>query len=139
MLLKHVPKNINEKMYSMIASTAVDENPNALQSDNYEKVYQKHFCNKINGRMEVKLNDGSRVDCLTTRYAIEVDFANKSYEGIGQALYYGIKTGKKPGVVMISKKPHKDQKNLTKLLAVAKKYGITIWTIDSNFKIKRYK
>ncbi len=89
--------------------------------------------------MEVSLKDSSRVDYLTAQYAIEVDFGNKNYEGIVQALFYAIKICKKPGVVMISEKPYKDQKNLTKLLTVAKKYGITIWTINKDFVIRKYK
>ena len=88
--------------------------------------------------MEVKLSDGSRVDYLTSTYAIEVDFANKSYEGIGQSLYYSIKIGKKAGVVMISENPKKDRKNLNRLLTVAKKFDITVWVIDRNFMIRRY-
>jgi len=105
----------------------------------YEKVYQKVFCKKLGGKMEVKLKDGSRVDCLTAHYAIEVDFANKSYEGIGQALYYSIETGKKPGVCMISENPSKDRRNLNKLLTVAKKYDIAVWVIYKDFSTKRYK
>ena len=51
---------------------------------NYEKYYQTKFCNKLNGRIEYRLEDTTRVDCLTDDYAIEVDWAKKwAEEGIG--------------------------------------------------------
>ena len=49
----------------------------------YEKVYQKFFCNKMHGQMEYELTDKTRVDCLTSTYAIEVDFGKKWAESIG--------------------------------------------------------
>lgn len=45
------------------------------------------MCNALDGKMEVVLKDKTRIDCLTAEYAIEVDFAKKGAEGIGQALY----------------------------------------------------
>ncbi|MFH1027609.1 MAG: hypothetical protein V1791_06370 [Pseudomonadota bacterium] len=34
-------------------------------------------------------------------YAVEVEYAHKWAEAIGQSLYYSRMTGKKPGVVLI--------------------------------------
>ena len=42
-----------------------------------------------------------RVDCLTEHYAIEVDFADKWAEGIGQAYLYAAVFERRPGVVYI--------------------------------------
>ena len=38
-------------------------------------------------------------------YAVEFDFAEKWAEAVGQALYYALKTGKKPAVVLIMEDP----------------------------------
>lgn len=66
-----------------------------------EKSYQDATCNGI---IEYRLDDGTRVDCLTEIYAIEYDFANKWYNALGQSLYYSMKTGKKAGIVLIFRK-----------------------------------
>jgi len=67
-----------------------------------EKWYQDTFCCC---EKEVVLPDKTRVDCLTATHAIEYDFADKWAEAMGQALYYGCKTGKKPGVYLILEDP----------------------------------
>lgn len=93
-----------------------------------EKEYQEAWCDKANGIMEYVLDDRTRVDCLTEEYAIEFDFAKKWAEAIGQALHYSIKTGKKPGVVLIMK-DRKDDKYLKRLKAVSERYDIKVWTV----------
>ena len=104
-----------------------------------EKFYQNIFCKKINGVTEYVLNDRSRVDCLTSTYALEVDFANKWAESIGQSLFYAIKTDKDPAVLLITENPQKDIKYLRRFNIVAKKHGIQLFTIDRNLVIKRHK
>ncbi|MDQ7083821.1 MAG: hypothetical protein Q9M36_02335 [Sulfurovum sp.] len=42
-----------------------------------EKYYQTLLCNELDGIIEKVLKDKTRVDCLTSRYAIEVDFSKK--------------------------------------------------------------
>ena len=66
-----------------------------------ERYYQSQWCAEHNGIMEYRLDDGTRVDCLTETHAIEFDFAPKWAESIGQSLYYGAKTDKTPGIVII--------------------------------------
>jgi hypothetical protein len=90
-----------------------------------EKHYQKETCNGI---MEYRLDDGSRVDCLTEEYAIEYDFANKWAEAVGQSLYYAEKTGKKPAIILILK-DEKQKKHLPKVEVLCKKYGIELGVI----------
>jgi len=82
----------------------------------------------MHGQTEVVLNDKARVDCLTDQYAVEVDFAEKWAEGIGQALFYGVKTGRKPGVLLILENDG-DERFIERLNLTAEKYGITTWTI----------
>lgn len=97
-----------------------------------EKTYQAHWCSIHNGKQEVILNDKARADCVTKTHAIEFDFASKWAESIGQALYYAIATGLKPGIVLILENPQKEQKYLARVNAVAKKHGITVWTMKTS-------
>ena len=94
-----------------------------------EKAYQSRWCSIHNGKQEVMLFDRTRADCLTKTHAVEFDFASKWAESVGQALYYAIVTGLKPGIVLILANPQKEQKYLARVNSVAKKYGITVWTM----------
>ena len=94
-----------------------------------ERYYQELTCRALGGQLEYVLTDHARVDCLTADYAIEVDFAPKWAESIGQALYYAQETGKRPGVILILEHPAKDVRYLRRLSAIAQRYGITVWTI----------
>lgn len=67
----------------------------------HEKVYQDHFCKEMNGVTEVVLPDKTRVDCVTYEEAIEVDFAEKWAESIGQSLYYATVMDKRPAILLI--------------------------------------
>ena len=87
-----------------------------------EAYYQSLWCAANGGITEVRLPDKARVDCLTPDYAIEVDFAEKAWkEGVGQALWYGLVTRRKPGVLVIMLE-ERDCKYLTRL------NGIVNWT-----------
>ena len=93
-----------------------------------EKYYQNRLCSRLNGVTEYRLKDATRVDCLTNKYAIEVDWAKKWAEGIGQALYYGLMTGKKPAVALIVGR--RDKRYLRRLRKVTRKFNIKIFLID---------
>jgi len=80
-----------------------------------EKTYQEHWCKARGGQLEYRLSDKTRVDCLTDKYAVEFDFANKWHECIGQALYYGQKTKRTPACVLIMENGEKDIKYLRRL------------------------
>lgn len=73
----------------------------AVYHPHSESSYQHVWCSAHNGIEEYENPDKTRVDCLTDTHAVEFDFANKYYEGIGQALHYSVMTGKKPMVVLI--------------------------------------
>ena len=51
------------------------------------------------------LPDRTRCDCLTKTHAIEFDFGPKWAEAVGQTLYNGLQTGKRPGIVLILESP----------------------------------
>lgn len=99
-----------------------------------EKEYQIYWCNKAGGTVEYKNSDNTKVDCLTERYAIEFDFAEKWAESVGQALYYGLTTGKKSGIVLISENGEKDLQHIKRAQILSKKYKIKLWVIN-NFQL----
>lgn len=119
-----------------VASGAKDENTQAISGQGYghshlhpERYYQQLACTALGGQLEHVLPDHTRVDCLTADHAIEVDFAPKWAESVGQALYYAQETSKRPGVILILEHPTKDVRYLRRLSSIAQQYGITIWTI----------
>lgn len=95
-----------------------------------ERAYQEAWCARNNGVTEYVLSGGSRVDCLTDEYAVEVDFAHKWQEAIGQSLYYARKTERKPGIVLIMEAPE-DQRYLGRLFYTIRERGefIKVWVI----------
>jgi len=102
-----------------------------------EKDYQKYFCKILGGVTEYRLKDKTRVDCLLDDYAIEVDFAQKWAESIGQSLYYASQTSRKAAVLLIMEDNIKDQKYLRRLEDVSQEHKIDIWTINKDFEIRQ--
>lgn len=98
-----------------------------------ESVYRDAWCK---GETEVRLLNGNRADCITEEYAVEVEFAKKFHEGIGQALDYADQTGKKPGILLILE-TEKDMIYYKRLMPVASKYGITVWPIKPEQLIRK--
>ena len=94
-----------------------------------EKHYQTLLCKKLDGEMEYTLKDKTRVDCLTDEYAIEVDYAKKWAEGIGQSLHYAHMTGKKPAIGFIMN-DGTDQRYFKRLNTLAEKYHIKVFVIE---------
>ena len=90
-----------------------------------EESYQKAWCDACGGIMEYENKDKTRVDCLTQKEAVEFDFANKWHESIGQALHYGIMTGKKPMVVLILEN-QEQMKYYERVKRIAKKYRMKV-------------
>lgn len=94
----------------------------------HEKDYQVYWCDKYKGELEYRLSDGTRVDCLTSEYAVEVEYAHKWAEAIGQSLFYAKMTGKKPGIVLIMRE-HGDERFAKRLREVASQEKIKVWTV----------
>lgn len=68
----------------------------------YEADYVELIRRELGGQKEVAVASGY-VDLLAGDYAIEVEFADKWKQSIGQALWYGLQAGKTPAVVLIKK------------------------------------
>ena len=93
-----------------------------------ERYYQKKWCDANHGKMEVSLSDGTRADCVTDDYAVEVDFASKWAEGLGQALRYARLTKKKAAVLLVWK-TRMDRWKAINLQRDIKYYGLPVKVI----------
>jgi hypothetical protein len=104
--------------------------PLSLFAKQPESYYQNQFAQKIGGQTEVTAGDGTRCDILTTTHAIEVDFAHKWGEAIGQSLNYGFQFNRRAGIVLILEKPS-DQKHLIRVNSIIQHYDlpIKVWEI----------
>ena len=96
-----------------------------------EKYYQQIWCSNNQGQAEYRLPDMTRVDCLTSNHAVEVDFARKWYQAVGQSLYYSFQTGKRAGIVLIVKEP-KERKYWIRLNSTIEHFKLPIdtWMIE---------
>lgn len=92
-----------------------------------ESAYRDAWCK---GETEVRLHDGSRVDCLTENYAIEVEFAEKAMEGLGQAIHYARITGTDPAILLIIE-TEKDWRYYKRIRRTAKQRGVKLWYITA--------
>ncbi len=79
---------------------------------------------------EKQLPNGTRADIIgfhdDTLYAVEVEFASKWAESIGQAINYSLQTGGEPGVVLILEDA-KDIRFVRRLLPVAERCDVKVW------------
>lgn len=93
-----------------------------------ESSYQHAYCAKHKGIEEFILPDKTRVDCLTDKHAIEFDFSNKWAEAIGQALHYGLMTGKTPKVIQILDEKHKQRQRVyfERIRFLGQKYNFAV-------------
>ena len=84
--------------------------PVEMQATTKNERYYQLKCNEtLQGKVEYKLPDATRVDILTEDLAIEVDFAKKYYEAIGQACHYAEMTGKKPAILLIVREKYEEK------------------------------
>ncbi len=95
-----------------------------------EQWYQAVWCDGKGGRSEVQLPDHRRIDCMTRTHAIEVEFARKWPEAIGQSLGYARATGLRAGIVLVLKKPA-DETYWKEMNAVITHFDlpITVWKL----------
>lgn len=92
-----------------------------------EHYYQSIWCDQQRGKMEYVLDDSTRVDCLTSEYAVEVDWAHKWAEGVGQAQYYARETRRKPGLLLIVDKG--EERFVDRAKRSGEYSGLKVWTI----------
>lgn len=97
--------------------------------------YRDRVCLKWKGTEKYVLDDGATVDCLTDEYAFEFDYSNKWAKALGLSLYYSMKTGKKPGILLIMDESS-SQDHLEKLQKVVKQFrlDVKIWIYKAQHK-----
>ena len=100
-----------------------------------EAQYTRMINEKLQGKMEYSVTSG-RVDILTETHAIEVERANKWKQAIGQSLWYGLQTTKKPGIILIIEKDS-DYKYFIQLNTALDYAGLTdkieVWQFPQDF------
>ena len=85
--------------------------------------YQERWCAKYFDIAEVSVSD--QYDCLSEKYVIEFDYADKWYESIGESLHYALQTSRKACIVLIMEK-ESDVKYWIKLKKTIKHYSLPI-------------
>ena len=108
----------------LLQTCSASENDYSKAFRHSEASYQQAWCSANGGITEYQNKDHTRVDCLTKTNAVEFDFATKWAESIGQALYYGIMTGKKPKVVLILDNPKSQMAYYNRLKQIGELYDI---------------
>ena len=97
-----------------------------------EPVWSKWLAEKMGGVPEYVLPDRSRVDILTPTLAIEVDWAKKWAEAIGQAIFYGIVTEKQPAVLLLLRSKPTEAKYIERAKLATDKLQIPVFTWVTN-------
>lgn len=80
-----------------------------------------------NANVEVVLWDNTRVDLVNEEYAIEVDWANKWQQAIGQSVYYSIVTNKKPAIILLVNDLDQDLRHTLRCQLVCMKLDIKLY------------
>ena len=91
-----------------------------------EKFYQTQYAKTLAGaQTEVVAPDGTRCDILTSTHAIEVDFASKWGEAIGQSLNYALQFNRRAGILLILEGPT-DYKYYVRVNSIVKHFNLPI-------------
>ncbi len=116
--------------YPKKSSAPLSEHSQTSRIQN-ESYYQGIVAEIINGKTEQTLSDGTRCDIITKSHAIEVDWASKWYESIGQSMWYSYQTNKRAGVVLL-KKNEADSKYILRMssLILHRNLDIDVWVYD---------
>lgn len=91
---------------------------------------EEGWCIQHFGIFDYLFDDGSKIECYLENHAVEIDYLYKWEKTVEQALVYSVKTGQKPGVVLILK-DQKERQKLEKIKEATDSLGVTLWTITS--------
>lgn len=111
-----------------IAVEASPASPATAERRLREPEWSAILAKRIGGETEYRLPDGSRIDILTDTTAWEVEWCTKWEESIGQSLFYGIVTNRKPGVWLLKRRG--DDEDFLRCLLVCRKVGIELRVED---------
>lgn len=90
-----------------------------------ERWYAERAAAEYDGILEFHLPDGTRCDIVTERHAIEVEFAPKWKEAIGQSLHYAALSDRIAGILLILVEPS-EERYLESLREVIAHYDLPI-------------
>lgn len=82
----------------------------------------------MGGVAEFRLPDASRVDILTSTLAIEVDWAKKWAEAIGQAIFYALVTDRTPAILLLLRGKETEARYLERARMAAGRLQIAVFT-----------
>lgn len=106
--------------FILLCTTALGAYPN-------EVTWCINNAERYKAQNEVRLWDNARCDFVTETEALEVDWAPKWAESIGQSLFYGLMLNKKPGIILLVKNKAKEMKYVYRCKIVCGKYGIKLY------------
>jgi len=90
-----------------------------------ERDVNEAWCLSMGGDDQFRTKDGTYVDCLTDKYAIEAEYDYNWKEAIGQSLHYAESTNKEAGILFIKRaKTKKDYYN--EMIRVINRYDLPI-------------
>ena len=112
----------------IIGMMAYLASPSAHAFEN-ENFYNEKYCTEMGGDYQSYYKatftgaTGASLDCETDDVAWEGEWATKSYEAVGQSLWYASITGKIPGIIFYIKKA-KHQKYIDRAILTLDSLGI---------------
>jgi len=98
-----------------------------IKERGWAEVIAKEF---KDANVEVTLYNKTRVDILTPRLAIEVDWAEKFCEGYGQAKYYGKVTNRRPLLILL-KDDEEDIKYVDRAVALCDDIRLLVYNVTN--------
>ena len=91
-----------------------------------EREISQQWCNSLGGISEYRTSYGTYVDCLTSEYAIEVEYDYNWKEAIGQSLHYAETTKKNPAILFIKRKSSK-KNYLQEMMSTINAFNLPIY------------
>ena len=101
------------------------EYPTEVEWQNNEANWSRYVADESS--IEVRLWDDTRCDYVSDTHAIEIDWARKPYEAVGQAMYYSIVLDKEPGIILLVKNKATDRKYVFRCQTICAKLNIKLW------------
>ena len=92
-----------------------------------ERAICERLAPKYEAACEVLLWDHSRCDLVNARYAIEVDWAPKWPEAVGQTSYYAILLDREPAILLLVRNWKTELRYVMRAQIVCAKLGIRLF------------
>ena len=87
------------------------------------------------GKAEVTTPVGTRCDLVSDTHTIEVEWASKAYEAIGQSLHYSLELAKEPGILFLVESDKDIEFASVRANKVCRLYKIDVWWYNVKTKV----